>query len=888
MSQSGYTPIQLYRTSTASATPTAGNLAAGELAINLTDEKLYFKNAAGTVKLLASNSGSLGSVTSVDVSGGTTGLTTSGGPVTSSGTITLAGTLNVANGGTGATSLTSGYLVKGNGTSAASASVVYDNGTNVGVGTTSLLGKFTVAGGYSFVTDDGTRRLVMGPDGTGVLLGTSTNHYLRFITNDAEQVRIDTSGNVGVGTTTPSAYGKLAVIGGNAAVSNDGATVLTLRSNANVSEFGAYASTGASLVFKTAPSGGGETERMRITSAGDVGIGTSNVLGKFSVQTAAASSLSIRDGAFITTTPSAMLEAWDTPLAASTVPLLARASEFRFGTDSGGSFVERMRIDSSGNVGIGVVPSAWSAIRPVQTGTAASFSGGVGFNDAFMTSNAYYDGSNWRYINSNPAYYQSVGGAAAARWYTAASGTAGNAVSFSEAMRIDTSGNVGIGTSSPGSKLDVNGEVSVKGQIFLANDGTSNYIRAGSAGLFIQNSAGSSTFATITNDGNVSIGNASIPYTTSGRTVFNVNGTSSTIMSLQTAGSNRGYLYADGSLLSLETETGVALRLTTNAAQPISFVTNGSERARFTSDGRFFVGGATTGVGNELMLVTFNSSTAVTQAINLRDNNASGNGNSFLVLRRSDDTYLGSIGRSGTDTAMFVDGNSYLTFRTGGTERMRISSSGCVNIGGTAADATLMVSAGLGGFDRLTQMSPNSASKNAFNIMSARNSSNADLWWSWGVRNDSVWALQEGVNYSLNGSLGFYYDGAGQAFKSGGGSWASTSDVRVKTNIVPISDAASRIMALKPSSFDYRVPEAHKGRVADRGFIAQDFEEVYPHSVSESAMVADAEKEFVTGDDKIKAVSLNNDFFADLVALVQEQQTTINELRARVAQLEGN
>lgn len=47
--------------------------------------------------------GGAGTVTSVDVSGGTTGLTTSGGPITSSGTITLAGTLNVSNGGTGAT-----------------------------------------------------------------------------------------------------------------------------------------------------------------------------------------------------------------------------------------------------------------------------------------------------------------------------------------------------------------------------------------------------------------------------------------------------------------------------------------------------------------------------------------------------------------------------------------------------------------------------------------------------------------------------------------------------------------------------------------------------------------------------------------------------------------
>lgn len=50
-----------------------------------------------------------GSVTSVDVSGGTTGLTTSGGPVTTSGTITLAGTLAIANGGTGQTTQTAAF-----------------------------------------------------------------------------------------------------------------------------------------------------------------------------------------------------------------------------------------------------------------------------------------------------------------------------------------------------------------------------------------------------------------------------------------------------------------------------------------------------------------------------------------------------------------------------------------------------------------------------------------------------------------------------------------------------------------------------------------------------------------------------------------------------------
>jgi len=82
MAATGFTPIQLYRTSTAAAVPVNTNLADGELAINTTDEKLYFKNAAGTVKLLAAN------------------LTA------------------VANGGTGATTLTANNVLLGNGTSA--------------------------------------------------------------------------------------------------------------------------------------------------------------------------------------------------------------------------------------------------------------------------------------------------------------------------------------------------------------------------------------------------------------------------------------------------------------------------------------------------------------------------------------------------------------------------------------------------------------------------------------------------------------------------------------------------------------------------------------------------------------------------------------------------
>ena len=103
MAASGSTAVSLYFSTTAATAPIAGDLVAGELAINTLDEKIYFKNSSGVVKMIASTAS--GTVSSVDLSGGTTGLTTSGGPITTTGTITLAGTLAIANGGTGLASV---------------------------------------------------------------------------------------------------------------------------------------------------------------------------------------------------------------------------------------------------------------------------------------------------------------------------------------------------------------------------------------------------------------------------------------------------------------------------------------------------------------------------------------------------------------------------------------------------------------------------------------------------------------------------------------------------------------------------------------------------------------------------------------------------------------
>ena len=133
MAQTNYTPIQLYYSTTAAAVPVNTNLASGELALNITDEKLYFKNAAGTVKLLASNA-TVAPVTTISF--GSTGLT----PATAtSGAVTVAGTLAIANGGTGQTTAsaafnalspitTTGDLILGNGTNSATRLAIGANG----------------------------------------------------------------------------------------------------------------------------------------------------------------------------------------------------------------------------------------------------------------------------------------------------------------------------------------------------------------------------------------------------------------------------------------------------------------------------------------------------------------------------------------------------------------------------------------------------------------------------------------------------------------------------------------------------------------------------------------------------------------------------------------
>ena len=123
---------------------------------------------------------------------------------------------------------------------------------------------------------------------------------------------------------------------------------------------------------------------------------------------------------------------------------------------------ESMRIDASGNLGLGTTPSAWhSSAKTIEFAYPTyGMSAGGG---AFMSFNAFQNSAgNWIYKSTDQASRFDCDTGGAFSWHTAgaSAGTAGNAITFKQAMTLDASGNLGIGTTSPGYLLHVQADAS--------------------------------------------------------------------------------------------------------------------------------------------------------------------------------------------------------------------------------------------------------------------------------------------------------------------------------------------------------------------------------------------------------------------------------------------
>jgi hypothetical protein len=179
-------------------------------------------------------------------------------------------------------------------------------------------------------------------------------------------------------------------------------------------------------------------EGMRLTSTG-LGIGTSSGTAKLSVKPTA------------------------NTYTGGALALVGASSGTSYITSIGGQLfvsndgsTDHLVLSSAGNLGLGVTPSAWlSSFRALQIGQGSSLWGAATGNNAAFDSNVYVNSSGSSiYIGSTFAtrYQQNDG---AHKWSTAASGTAGNAITFTAAMTLDASGQLAIGNTSPAAKLEV-------------------------------------------------------------------------------------------------------------------------------------------------------------------------------------------------------------------------------------------------------------------------------------------------------------------------------------------------------------------------------------------------------------------------------------------------
>lgn len=158
-----------------------------------------------------------------------------------------------------------------------------------------------------------------------------------------------------------------------------------------------------------------------------------------------------------------------------------------------------LTLDSSGNLGLGVTPSAGSGRNAIQIGAQAYLdnAGGAGIN---ISGNAYYNGG-WKYLGTNKVcLYQQDNAAGVHGWFIAGSGTAGNAISFTQAMTLDASGNLGIGTSSPGSPFEIVRNSSSGGSGLFPNIRLDNQNASGYTGLYFLNSGTQKAGLEVKND----------------------------------------------------------------------------------------------------------------------------------------------------------------------------------------------------------------------------------------------------------------------------------------------------------------------------------------------------------------------------------------------------
>jgi len=460
--------------------------------------------------------------------------------------------------------------------------------------------------------------------------------------------------------------------------------------------------------------------------------------------------------------------------------------------------VESARIDSSGNVGIGT-----SSPSQKLTVNGSANLAGRGSSFAFMT-------PDWRMYNT------SSGNAFVWDNYT------------TEFMRLDSSGNLGIGTSSPSNKLVVSNAGANGFEVDPANSLMQTYNRSSGAytsmnllGLSMAFKTGASPATTMLLDssGNLGIGTSSF----SSRLA--VSAAKATVQVTSTTGTNGAYQAFSNTggnfYTGLDSSTGgdfaaaYAGVMWHGGAYPLLFGTSNVERMRLDSSGNLGIGTSSPGSYGKLAVQN-----GVIAAVS-----ADGSVQSVHSAANTGQVKLSSYNAAGT---------SFLTFGTGtDVERARITSGGVFIVGDTNIVASSLAGVKFDG-----------VSYNGLGL------------------NDS--AAASGAGYIYFQSSGTTIGSITRVGATSAVAYNTTSDQRLKENIKDAAPASALIDALQVREYDWKSDGSHQRY----GFIAQELVSVAPEAVHQPV-----DPDEMMGVDYSKLVPM----------LVKE----IQSLRQRVAQLEG-
>ena len=752
-------------------------------------------------------------------------------------------------------------------------------------------------------------------DGYSYLVNTTSTPLL-FGIGGSEKMRIDSSGNVGIGTVTP-AY-KLDVNGSIRGTQGrfDNGTASTPSYAFNGDEdTGIFRAASNALGFTA-----GGSEKLRITPSGSVGIGTATPVGKLHVQANASVSMILSCG---DNTGTSNLYFGDSDGAFRGAVTYDHTDD-AFIFSANGTFSEDMRIDSSGKVGIGT--SSPSALLHIY-GTTGS--GGILIEDSNLgsaspeleiigkrsDSNAspafsgklclagnrtdaavgsgknigtvLFGGNHTNGSASNILYTASIGGISESTFsnsstmptglafYTGSTGRTSDTVNAKfgdERMRIDSSGNVGIGTSSPGYKLDVTGDIRTKRS--GTNDGAIYFGVTGSNNNFIYGNSDVDVLTFTTN------GSEKVRIDSSGKVGI---GTSSPLSKFHVLYGNNT---ASDIRLTTFNDTNKDVLLRNNNSQfEIHTGTGGTPSAKVVVNSSGNVGVGTSSPGYKLDVEGGVSSVQFTTISNWNYSNvyirrkASNIGVAKLISMMLDGdsasstnltsslniwgTYSGTPTTGSTSTglngAMNLGAPEAILFHTNGSERARITSGGNIRIfQSTSNDPSGSNIRGV-------------VIGNGY-ISAANDSANAAIFGRRNTTGDTVLLRYHTTNV---GSI---------SVTASSTSYNTSSDYRLKENVVDLGGAIDRVKQLAPKRFNFI---ADADTTVD-GFLAHEAQTVVPESVTGTHNEVDDDGNAVMqGIDQSKLVPLLTAALKEAITKIETLETEVGGLLDRITALEG-